>query len=101
MVMLEQLAAPHDRFDVARLNEVLKQTALAKYNRNRVASLTGKDWINFLNESCSRKLFDGQSAQLLYNAPYAKPGSIKISQDAWSQLLSSTRTWINTHKINR
>ena len=46
-----------DPAQAAQLAFVLRRSALAAYERSSVASLRGREWIRWLNESTGRELF--------------------------------------------
>ena len=54
---------------LGRLSVLLRRACLSFYPRHEVASLTGDDWLGFLN-SRTRNAFDDDAAQLLLQAPY-------------------------------
>lgn len=37
---------------IAEINQLLKQVAMTNYGRKKVAALTGKEWLNFLQQTC-------------------------------------------------
>ncbi len=57
----------------ARISELLKRVALVYYPRERVASLQGQDWIDFLNQSAKHIDFNPLSV-LLLDCPYHPVG---------------------------
>lgn len=87
-------ASPATR--VAELAEILKRTALTAYPRETVASLTGDDWILFLDQHARSSDF-GQSATAheLFNATYDKPTG-SPSTDA-QQAYDLVCRWIRRH----
>jgi Domain of unknown function (DUF4381) len=64
---LVELAAAGD--DPAKVAEILRRTALAAWPRERVASLTGRDWLVFLDATGGIGFVDGPGAALA-EAPY-------------------------------
>ena len=78
---------------ISQLNQLLRRVALQCYGRNVVAQLTGDTWLAFLQQHCSAKQFDTDTATKLINAAYRAEPEIAI--DASTQL---TRLWIKTHR---
>lgn len=71
--------------------KVLRQTALTAFPRDRVASLHGQDWLDFLAETGGQESFRGEQGQALITLPYSN--SSQLSQAT----LSLARDWIRTH----
>ena len=69
---------------VRDVSVVLKRVALAAYPRHRVASLYGAEWVDFLNRTCSRTVFEHTAFQ----------GSV---QPPPVELKDSARRWIGGH----
>ena len=55
----------------AAINELLKRVALVYFPRNQVASLQGKNWLIFLNETSKKLDFFSEETSLLL-CPYQK-----------------------------
>jgi len=83
--------------DIQSLNRLLKETALTVYSREQVAGLFGEEWLEFLDQSCSRSNFTDLPGKLLDNTAYLDMDQLNILKDQWSQLLVEVETWINTH----
>ena len=66
------------------ISTVLKRVALAAFARHEVASLYGRQWVDFLNATCEGAGFGAD----LYEDPEAE-GS--------AQLVHSARRWISKH----
>ena len=86
---LAELAQTGD--DAALIAALLRRTALAGFPREQVAGLTGKNWMNFLDQSYGGKGFSGSEGKTLLAAPYRH----NTHGPALSEL---ARTWIATHK---
>ncbi|MEM1110801.1 MAG: DUF4381 domain-containing protein [Pseudomonadota bacterium] len=80
---------------VPALNAILKRAALASFPRPQVASLSGVDWIDFLQTQCDRPLFDAAQAALLAQGSY-RP--YPIDQTTRTALTDAACRWINTHR---
>lgn len=79
--------------DPAAIAMVLRRTALAGFPRERVASLHGSEWLDFLDATGPGAAFTGstEGAQLA-SAPYRQA-------QASSGLQAKARLWIKTHKV--
>lgn len=78
--------------DPIEIANILRQAALAGFEREKVASLTGDSWLNFLDKTCEEHLFLGTPAgRNLLNAPYQK-------SVAASDLASCARVWVTKHR---
>ena len=55
---------------IADVNILLRRLALAHYPRKKIASLTGQDWLKFLDKSGSTNDFSQGAGKLLADAPY-------------------------------
>lgn len=92
------------------VNELLKKTAFAYYPRSAIASLTGQEWIDFLNKTMThpslqkkvvRKIskpkrsipsFNQVSKELL-EYPYQSPQQVSLNE-----LFSISHTWISNQQ---
>ena len=84
--------------DIAALNHLLKLTAMHCYTRERVASLSGEPWLNFLSESCLKNDFNIAPGNLLGDAGFFASDKLFISKDQWKGLITEGETWIRKHK---
>jgi hypothetical protein len=83
---------------LAAIPALLKRTALAATSRERVAALSGADWLAFLQRTRGR--FDERSGRLLATASYAPPGHLAaVSQLDADTLVSHARDWIQHHHV--
>ncbi|CAA0109799.1 Uncharacterised protein [Zhongshania aliphaticivorans] len=77
------------------LNQLLRRVALHSHQKNDIASLSGKRWIDFLSRSCGDKpAFTHQTLDSMLEAAYqasAKP----LPRDA---LITESKTWIRRHR---
>lgn len=83
--------------DIAAVNQVLKITAMHHYTRARVASLSGKAWLEFLSGSCASTDFTCEPLNLLGNAGFLESGKVNISPYQWKVLTSAAEVWIRKH----
>ena len=65
---------------------VVKRVALAVFPRERVASLYGNDWVDFLCESCPGHQFSAMR-------------SSDASSEASEELVELARLWIRRHRV--
>jgi hypothetical protein len=77
------------------LNRLLKLTALAAYSRERVASLSGPEWVEFLNSECPEPLFLADSKKCLAENIY---GEHALTEENKSELVAASRQWIVGHR---
>ncbi len=80
---LELLGQAHSVRDVSL---VLKRVALAAWPRDRVASLYGSEWADFLNESCAQCRFELD----VWREP---------DEPADTALISAASNWIRRHHM--
>ena len=75
------------------INRLLKQTALAAYPRQRVAALTGADWLLFLDSGVKQPRFSEPELRALASTYQATPQT--ISAEA---LFNASEYWIRRHR---
>ena len=73
----------------ARLSMLLRRIALRRYSRQRVASLTGSDWLRFLDETGGGGDFEHGIGQILEVGPY-RP---QTSEQPRAELLQLAQRW--------
>lgn len=90
------LAEPASRPDaLRRLPELLKRTAMSAYGRERVAELSGRAWLEFLNSDLRKPLFEGARGELLDDLAYAPTAYLaSISAQDANDLGTAARQWI-------
>jgi hypothetical protein len=77
---------------------LVKQTALHAYPRPEVASLSGEDWLRFLDTSYGGTEFSDGPGQLLAQSAYLPDERIKeYKGEDIRQLLKLVRIWIKRH----
>ena len=77
---------------------LLKRTALSVYPRHQVASLTGKDWHQFLNSKIKNPLFTGSATGTLDTISYSTGNLSNIDTRAATVLLDASRHWLKHHQ---
>lgn len=90
---LEQLLAKNpEKINIAaEISTLLRRTALYYFRREEIASLTGKQWLDFLNRSGETTHFTQETKRLLTDAPYQK----EVSNDL-TPLFTLARAWLMT-----
>ncbi len=76
---------------IAQISSLLRRLALMRYPRQRVAALTGRDWLRFLDESGGNGRFSHGPGQVLANGPYQPALATDLDPHALGALL---REWI-------
>lgn len=66
----EKLKAEPSNTVIAEINTLLRQLAITYYPRAEIASLTGADWLQFLDESGDTQDFSRGAGRILIEAPY-------------------------------
>jgi hypothetical protein len=83
---------------LAAIPQLIKRTSLAAAPRERVAALTGNEWLVFLKRT--RGHFDARSGALLALVSYAPADQVaSISKHEAETLISATRDWIQRHHV--
>lgn len=77
----------------AQISEILRRVALVYYPRSQVASLYGKDWLNFLNETSNRIDFNSVKSMLL-EAPFKTSENMDLNP-----LFHTAGLWIKQRKV--
>lgn len=75
----------------AELSHLIRRVSLYYFPREKIAGLTGKAWLDFLNQSGNTTAFTGEISTLLTDAPYAK----NVTADL-THLLLLTESWLMT-----
>jgi len=76
---------------VKELSELIRRLSISFFKRDKTASLTGKEWLEFLDQYTENKLFSNGIGRIFIEAPYqAKP-----DYDS-ADLISLTSSWIDS-----
>ena len=75
---------------LSHLSMLLRRIALRRYSREQVASLTGSDWLRFLDATGGDGDFEHGVGQILETGPYRPPGR-ELPAD---ELLTLARRWV-------
>ena len=97
---IERLLATSDRAAaLAELPELVKRTALEAYPRAQVASLSGGEWLSFLDRSYSGSGFTAGPGRLLPGLAYDPPAEAGPSGGGEiRELTALLRFWIRRHE---
>ncbi len=99
LAQLEQkLKDSPDKDLIAETNILLRRIALAYYPEARVASLTGDDWLAFLDKSGNTQNFSKGAGRILIDAPYR---SGQLENYNGEEFISLIRNWVrrNAQKV--
>lgn len=75
----------------AEISILLRRTALYYFQREAIAGLSGKHWLNFLNHSGNTTQFTEEAGRLLTDVPYRKESMTDLTP-----LFTLTRDWLMT-----
>jgi hypothetical protein len=79
------------------LPELLKRTALAAFPREAVASLSGIEWLRFLDRTGHTDAFTHGSGQLLPELAYDPRLAARLDARAEADLFRTVQRWIRGH----
>ena len=103
LILLKELgdnfSVDNQEATVENISLILKRVALVAYSREKVASLTGDAWLDFLNESYGGKEFLDHPAVLLKDASYHQRKENIVDENDVKKLLFLAQTWITQHEI--
>ena len=77
---------------IADVNTLLRQLAINYYPRSKVSSLTGIDWLNFLDQSGKTQGFTKGAGRILVEAPYQSGDPENLNLD---EFISLVRKWVH------
>ena len=80
-----------------QLPVLLKRAALSIWPREDVASLTGRDWHRFLDESAAMDEFCSGVGDILDQLAYMGSDSAVLADPELQQVLDATEFWLNNH----
>lgn len=82
-----------------QLPQLVKRTAIAAYGRSSVASLTGEDWLTFLDKTGSTHLFTKGNGRLLNDCSYQPAAQLaKFSREQVAGLQKAVSHWTRNHQ---
>lgn len=90
--------SPDERDILFKIPELVKRTAMSAYGRTMTASLTGSDWLEFLDKTMKKTGFTTGPGRLLTTIAYESQDKLNTLPDSdISNLLTTVRTWITKH----
>jgi hypothetical protein len=90
-------ALPAEPASLPQIDELLKRVALSVWPREQVASLSGQDWLKFLDQSAPEVKFLDQGGRVLTEAAFLpEPPAGEISS-----LIKLAEQWIRQHSRER
>jgi hypothetical protein len=98
MLTLKQNTEIDNQQKLVELSKLMRRVAMSNLPRDKVAGLTGRDWLLFLDHSVQGALFSDGIGQLLAAAPYRKT---QPSDDQISQLISLCQDWLNAQATSK
>lgn len=84
--------------DIGQLNIVLRQLALMHFPQSEIASLSGKQWLAFLDKSGATQQFSNGAGRVLADAPYLAEAKY-ISKSEIKALIKLVKNWIQNAGI--
>lgn len=98
----QQLGDPATRpRSIAAMPELIKRVALAAWPRSEVASLTGKQWVEFLRQNAGKHPLSEAVVRILNDLEYRSASSVAaISEEDARAIASSVRQWIGGHVVS-
>jgi hypothetical protein len=81
-----------DNHGIAQLSALLKRVCLVYYARHQVASLSGNQWVDFLNQHAGQQLIDEPLKRVFSDLAY-RP-QIIIEPELWQRLLTASEQMI-------
>jgi len=82
---------------LADLAALLRRTALSAWPREAVASLTGAEWLDFLNHSGNTDAFTKAPGSLLARASFDLGIAQSVEESQRRELMALVRRWIADH----
>ena len=77
---------------------LLKRTALSVYPRGGLASLTGKNWHDFLNSKVSKASFTESQLDLMDDISYSVGDLNRVDAKTADELFGACRLWLKHHE---
>jgi hypothetical protein len=83
---------------LASLPELLKATALQAYPRTEIASLSGREWLAFLDAHYDGPEFSGKPGRQLLAVAYQDQSNWQLSAEDANRLIAMVRRWLRQHR---
>jgi hypothetical protein len=94
---LKLLEGAHD--PVGELPTLIKRVALSVYPRGRVASLTGEQWLTFLDQTGRTDAFTKGSGRWIARLAYEPQLIASLANAERRGLIAAVRDWITRHRV--
>jgi len=85
-----------DLLPANEFSALLKRTALAAWPREKVASLSGAEWLKFLNEAAGDETFHSPPADRIEEMALQP---VTLSNEDEHALRETVATWIRRHRV--
>ena len=82
---------------VATVSQILKRVAMVSFSRDRVASLSGEGWLQFLDQTCERVDFQSAPVNQIGTAS-RETAAGTCSESDWHKMIAIARNWITNHQ---
>lgn len=83
-----------DGISPRELPELVKRVSLSVWPRERVASLSGDEWLQFLDQSGNTREFSQGAGRLLLELSYNPNLKIQDDDSDYQRLLTAVQSWI-------
>lgn len=95
-----RLVEPSGRGDaIAGLSPLVKRTAMSFLPRERVAALSGDEWLRFLDEVGPTPAFVDGPGRMLEALTFCRPERREaLGEDETRQLFDAVRVWVRDHE---
>ena len=88
----------HDPVELVQaLSSLMRRASISFYQREDTASLTGNEWLQYLDKTAQRKNFEHGDGSILASAPYL-PANSPIETDC-AKLLSLCEDWLRIQPV--
>jgi len=84
---------------VSKLPFYLKTTALHAYPRKEVASLSGNNWLAYLDAHYQGPSFQDDVGRALLRCGYQSKDRMQLDENQAARLIEMSRQWISTHIV--
>ncbi len=99
LAQLEQLKQqPCSTDNLQQFNNLLKAASIQAYSREKVASLSGNVWYEFLSNSCKKNPFDPEQSKLMADGSYDHSLIEATDAEHWQKLIISGQKWMKNHR---
>ena len=89
---------PDNENAMRKLPELVKRTALCSWSRERVAGLSGRAWLVFLDQTGNTSDFTDGAGKLLPDLAYAGAETLRsIPREQTEKLVRVIEHWVRTH----